>query len=195
MKQDKKLAVGIIGAVVVVVLAAAGGWFYLRSRGSEVVPTQAEQPIPAPVVVPPEQTGPAPIPVLDPITQPQAKPPASTPAPKPAPSAATQGTPPPAPAPKPSSPKPAPPNPAEVIQSGITALNSKDYATAVTLFRKARQLQPNNPDLGYLLGMSLESAGELEPAREAFETCTSGPYAQIAKGHIKTITQKLKKRR
>lgn len=187
MKQDKKIVAGLIGAAVVVLLAAAGGWYYMRSEGREVAPLPAEQPIPPPVAVPPEPTAPQPMPPG--VAEPQTKPAPSTPAPKPPPAEPTTQ-------PKPSQPpKPTPPNPSQVIQSGIAALNSKDYTTAATQFRKARQLQPNNPDLGYLLGMSLESSGELASASDAFETCTSGPYAQIAKGHVKTIMQKLNKRR
>jgi hypothetical protein len=208
VKQDKKMVGVIAGGVVALLAAGAGAWYYMNRGAGEVVTpieTPPEVATPAPEPIPP------PAPVPEPVTRPPAtpppsqvgvKPPSSTPAPKPAmptapapqaPGPVTTAPKPPTPAPKPPGPKP--PNPAEVIQSGIAALNTKDYATAVTLFQKAQQLQPGNADIGYLLGMSLEGTGDLAAAQTAFESCTTGPYAQIARNHIKTIAQKLKKRR
>ena len=60
-------------------------------------------------------------------------------------------------------------------------------------FEAARSLQPGNPDLGYLRGMALENLGQPGAAIDAFRLCTSGPYAQIAKGHVKTLLAKIGK--
>lgn len=79
------------------------------------------------------------------------------------------------------------------MQRGIAALNSRDYAGALTLFRQARQAQPRNPDLGYLTGLALENQSEFGAAIDAFRSCTSGPYAQIAKNHVKMLVDKLRK--
>jgi Tetratricopeptide repeat len=65
----------------------------------------------------------------------------------------------------------------DLIQKGIAALNTRDFGTALVLFRQARQLQPGNPDLGYLMGVALESTGEPGAAIDAFRSCQSGPYA------------------
>ena len=87
-----------------------------------------------------------------------------------------------------------PPNdPATSLQRGMTALNSHDFAAAVTLLRQARQMQPANPDLGYLMGMALEGTGELGAAIDAFRSCQSGPYQQIARSHLKALVKKLGK--
>ena len=84
-------------------------------------------------------------------------------------------------------------DPATSLQRGMTALNSHDFAAAVTLLRQARQMQPANPDLGYLMGVALEGTGELGAAIDAFRSCKSGPYQQIARSHLKALVKKLGK--
>ena len=84
-------------------------------------------------------------------------------------------------------------DPATILQRGMTALNSHDFAAAVTLLRQARQMQPANADLGYLIGMALEGTGELGAAIDAFRSCKSGPYQQIARSHLKALVKRLGK--
>lgn len=161
-------------------------------------------PVPVPVVeAPPPAPAPAPPPaaVRKPIASPGAKP-KSAAQPKPA---LTATAPAPAPVPVPiaspqprqltnTAPAPAPtPNAVSLAQRGIDALNARDFATAVTLLRQARTQQPNNADLGYLLGMALESTGEVGAAIDAFRSCTSGPYESIARSHVKTLAKRLAK--
>lgn len=74
----------------------------------------------------------------------------------------------------------------------MVSLNAGQWPSAIESFDAARKLQPNNPDLGYLSGMALENLGQPGAAINAFRSCTSGPYAQIAKGHVKTLISKLK---
>ena len=68
------------------------------------------------------------------------------------------------------------------LTSGIPAVGPSPYLLAGI-----------NPDLGYLSGMALENLGQPGAAIDAFRSCTSGPYAQIAKGHVKTLLSKLKR--
>ena len=84
-------------------------------------------------------------------------------------------------------------SPDEFIRRGMVSLNAGQWPSAMESFDAARQLQPNNPDLGYLSGMALENLGQPGAAIDAFRSCTSGPYAQIAKGHVKTLVSKLKR--
>ena len=74
----------------------------------------------------------------------------------------------------------------------MVSLNAGQWPSAIESCDAARNLQPNNPDLGYLSGMALENLGQPGAAINAFRSCTSGPYAQIAKGHVKTLISKLK---
>ena len=89
-------------------------------------------------------------------------------------------------------PVPVKPSPDELIRRGMVSLNAGEWPSAMESFDAARKLQPNNPDLGYLSGMALENLGQPGAAIDAFRSCTSGPYAQIAKGHVKTLVSKLK---
>ena len=84
-------------------------------------------------------------------------------------------------------------SPDELIRRGMVSLNAGQWPSAMESFDAARKLQPNNPDLGYLSGMALENLGQPGAAIDAFRSCTSGPYAQIAKGHVKTLVSKLKR--
>ena len=84
-------------------------------------------------------------------------------------------------------------SPDEHIRRGMVSLNAGQWPSAMESFDAARKLQPNNPDLGYLSGMALENLGQPGAAIDAFRSCNSGPYAQIAKGHVKTLLSKLKR--
>ena len=62
---------------------------------------------------------------------------------------------------------------------------------ALGLFRRVRQVQPGNHDVGYLMGMALEQAGRLDEAMLAYKSCTKGNYASVAGGHVKMLAKKL----
>ena len=74
--------------------------------------------------------------------------------------------------------------PDDLIRCGRVSLNAGQWTSAIESFDAARKLQPNNPGLGYLSGMALENLGQPGAAIDAFRSCTSGPYAQIAKGQL-----------
>ncbi len=84
-------------------------------------------------------------------------------------------------------------DPATFLQRGMAALNSRDVPAAVILLRQARQLQPANADVGYLMGMALEGTGEFGAAIDAYRSCKSGPYQQIAQSHVMALVKKLGK--
>ncbi len=164
---------------------------------STVVVAQAP-PIPSPVQVPQLQLAVVvtkrPVAV---VAQPKPKAPANQPAP-PHPSAQQQVmvAPPPAPIAIASSiPRQLAPatDPATFLQRGMAALNSRDFPVALTLLRQARQLQPANADLGYLMGLGLEGTGEFGAAIDAYRSCKSGPYQQIAHSHVMALVKKLGK--
>ncbi len=81
----------------------------------------------------------------------------------------------------------------EHIERGMTSLNGARWAAAIEAFEAARQLQPRNPDLGYLTGIALENLDQPGAAIDAFRSCTAGPYVQVSKGHVKTLLAKLKR--
>jgi Flp pilus assembly protein TadD len=85
------------------------------------------------------------------------------------------------------------PAPADLIQQGADLLGTRNFEGALKLFEQARQAQPGNPDLGYLMGMALEQMGQLGAAIDAYRTCTSGPYAQIARTHVQTLAARLRR--
>ncbi len=160
------------------------------------VPAAVEVPQPKPAIALPKRPAAA-------VAQPKPKVPASQPSPThvlspaPRPSVQQQVTvAPSAPAPI-ASPLPRQLEPtqdqATVIQRGMAALNSRDFTTAVALLRQARQMQPANADVGYLMGMALEGTGEFGAAIDAFRSCKSGPYQQIAHSHVKALIKKLGK--
>jgi hypothetical protein len=99
----------------------------------------------------------------------------------------------PSPTPRQLTPAPAPEQHATLTQRGMVALNARDFSGAASLLRQARQAQPANPDIGYLLGMALEGSGEFGAAIDAFRSCKSGPYEQIARSHVKGLLKKLGK--
>jgi hypothetical protein len=117
----------------------------------------------------------APVPVVapDPVA------PAREPAPLPKPGVAK--------APRKSTP------PVDLIAQGQAALNARDYAGALKLLNQAQAAAPANADLGYLRGLALENLNQPGAAIDAYRSCTSGPYAQIAASHVKMLASKLRK--
>ncbi|MBM3735841.1 MAG: tetratricopeptide repeat protein [Acidobacteria bacterium] len=211
--KHRNISIAVVGGVVV--LGAVMFLVYdmvIRPNAPRNEVAQNEpapiEPVAPPPADPTAEPPPAPIeppPQVPPVAAPKPATKAGTPK-APAKGAPASPTAPPAqppfrtgaqvPAPKPPvTPKPEPPKPEEIIKQGMDALNAKDYTRAVGLFRQARELQPSNPDLGYLLGMALENTGEPGAALDAYNSCTSGPYAQIAKNHVKMLAKKLSKRR
>lgn len=82
---------------------------------------------------------------------------------------------------------------AEHVRRGKAHFNAGRYEEALQEYQTARQLDPTNPDIYYLLGLVYERRGEYDTAREAFERCTAGPYAAIARNHLKMLEKKRRK--
>jgi predicted Zn-dependent protease len=83
-------------------------------------------------------------------------------------------------------------SPADLVAQGQAALNARDYAGALKLLNQAQAAAPANPDLGYLRGLALENLGQPGAAIDAYRSCTSGPYTQIAANHVKMLASKLR---
>ncbi|MCS6816658.1 MAG: protein kinase [Blastocatellia bacterium] len=82
---------------------------------------------------------------------------------------------------------------AEHVRRGNENFNAGRYDEALREYQAAQQLDPANPDVYYLLGLVYERRGEYDAAREAFERCTAGPYAAVARNHLKMLEKKRRK--
>jgi tetratricopeptide (TPR) repeat protein len=82
---------------------------------------------------------------------------------------------------------------AEYVRRGNEYFNARRYDDALREYRAAQQLDPSNPDIYYLLGLVHERRGEYDAAREAFAQCTAGPYAAVARNHLKMLEKKRRK--
>ncbi len=82
---------------------------------------------------------------------------------------------------------------AEHVRLGNEHFAAHRYEEALREYVKARERDPANPDIYYLIGLVHERRGEYEAAWEAFQRCTSGPYATVARNHLKMLEKKRKK--
>jgi len=82
---------------------------------------------------------------------------------------------------------------AEHVRRGNEHFTAGRYDEALREYQIARELDPANPDVYYLLGLVHERRGEYDAAREAFEQCTAGPYAAVARNHLKMLEKKRRK--
>lgn len=78
----------------------------------------------------------------------------------------------------------------EHIDRGNAYLNAGRTQAALLHYQDAQRLEPNNPDVYYLLGLAYERLGDTEAAIKAFEQCTSGPYANLSQSHVKRLQRK-----
>lgn len=81
----------------------------------------------------------------------------------------------------------------EHVRRGNEHFTAGRYDDALLEYRAAQQLDPSNPDVYYLLGLVHERRGEYDAARQAFEQCTTGPYAAVARNHLKMLEKKRQK--
>lgn len=79
---------------------------------------------------------------------------------------------------------------AEHVRRGNEHFTAGRYDDALREYRAAQKLDPSNPDVYYLIGLVHERRGEYEAAREAFQQCTDGPYAAVARNHVKMLEKK-----
>ncbi|HXF04075.1 MAG TPA: protein kinase [Blastocatellia bacterium] len=196
MVPSRRIFVGM-GAVVVVVILAGGALLLLRPRwfaSKEIGQTPTVgQPVPSFEMAPPPS---APIPAPNPplVSGQPLGTPSSRPAGK-APSATSQGRPSPgaqdvaATSHKPEAVEPML-TAKQHIDRGNAYLNSGRTQAALLHYQDAQRLEPNNPDVYYLLGLAYERLGDIEAAIKAFEQCTSGPYAGVAQSHVKRLQKK-----
>lgn len=195
MVPSRRIFVGV-GAVVVLVILVGGGWL-LRSRWFVSNETGQAPTLGQPV--PSSETAPSPSAPIPPPNPPLVSgQPLGTPSSRPtgkAPSVASEG--------RPSSDAQdvaAASHTAEVAEPALTAkqhidrgnayLNSGRTQAALLHYQDAQRLEPNNPDVYYLLGLAYERLGDIEAAIKAFERCTSGPYAGVAQSHFKRLQKK-----
>ena len=70
--------------------------------------------------------------------------------------------------------EPTTPRPADAfIESGWSHYSKKDFPQAVEEFQKALDLEPDNIDTMYALGMSQEAGGRIQEATHTFEKVIS----------------------
>jgi hypothetical protein len=82
---------------------------------------------------------------------------------------------------------------AEHVRRGNAYFTAQQYEEALREYHAARELDPSNPDVYYLIGLVHERRGEYAAAHEAFRHCTAGPYAAVARNHLKMLEKKLRK--
>ncbi len=71
------------------------------------------------------------------------------------------------------------------------------YAEAITDYKKALQLTPDDKDLNYLIGAAFHKGGQYATAVEYYRKCDAGVYAPVAQNHVKMAdeaTRKLQKK-
>lgn len=79
----------------------------------------------------------------------------------------------------------------QYLRRGTEYLNAKRYEEALKEYAQVRRLEPANKDVYYLIGQAHHHLGQLELALQAYQQCTSGPYAALAQQHVKRLEKKL----
>jgi Flp pilus assembly protein TadD len=79
------------------------------------------------------------------------------------------------------------------LNQGKTFYNERRYQEALGEFERVKKLDPANKDVYYLIGLSYQEMNQLGQALEAYRQCTSGQYASVAQGHVKTLEKKVGK--
>jgi serine/threonine protein kinase len=85
------------------------------------------------------------------------------------------------------------PSPEEHMTRGLELYGKGSYEEAITEFLAVERIQPSNQDVQYLLGSAYHKLGKLIDARAHYRRCTYGPYAIVARRHVKNISKKLDK--
>jgi len=187
-RSRQALALGVVSVGLVGLLFALRSWRGVPEVPPPVVPGPAS--VPAPSMTPP---------MSEPPREPDALPPASIPR-------RSSPTPPSIPRASQDSPSEVMPTKepssrteettdallpiAEYVRRGNEYFNARRYDDALREYRAAQQLDPSNPDIYYLLGLVHERRGEYDAAREAFARCTAGPYAAVARNHLKMLEKR-----
>jgi tetratricopeptide (TPR) repeat protein len=73
---------------------------------------------------------------------------------------------------------------------GREQFNRGKYREALFEYQQVLRLDSTNQDVHYLIGLAHEQLGEYTAARQAYQQCTSGPYAVIAQNHVKSLEKK-----
>jgi tetratricopeptide (TPR) repeat protein len=82
----------------------------------------------------------------------------------------------------------------ELIQRGNQLNNGGDLRGALREYEKALKQDPSNADVHYLMGTVYFKLRDFEAARDAYQKCTSGVYANVARSALKNVEKELKKR-
>ncbi len=84
--------------------------------------------------------------------------------------------------------EPAAPRPADaLIESGWSHYSKQEFSQAEEDFRKAADLEPENLDTLYALGMSQQADGRKEPAIATFETVIQQLEARKAEDPVRFL--------
>jgi tetratricopeptide (TPR) repeat protein len=83
---------------------------------------------------------------------------------------------------------------ADLIQRGNQLNNGGDLRGALREYEKALKQDPSNADIHYLMGTVYFKLRDFESARNAYQKCTSGVYASVARNALKNVEKELKKR-
>jgi hypothetical protein len=80
----------------------------------------------------------------------------------------------------------------DILKDGLHHFESGQYSEALAAYEQVQRLDRANRDVHYLAGLAHEKLGDLDAALKAFEQCTSGPYANVSKQHVKSLKKRLK---
>ncbi len=77
------------------------------------------------------------------------------------------------------------------LNQGKAYLNARRYQEALAEFERARNLDPGNKDVYYLIGSAYQGMNQFERAAEAYRQCTSGIYASVAQSALRNLSKKV----
>jgi len=80
-----------------------------------------------------------------------------------------------------------------ILKQGIAHMYAGQYQEALSELESVKKLDPGNKDVYYVIGLTYQKMNQLEQALEAYRQCTSGHYASVAQGHVKSLEKKVGK--
>jgi tetratricopeptide (TPR) repeat protein len=79
------------------------------------------------------------------------------------------------------------------LSQGKKFFGERRYQEALAEFERYKKLDPDNKDVYYVIGLTYQKMNQLGQALEAYRQCTSGQYASVAQGHVKSLEKKVGK--
>jgi tetratricopeptide (TPR) repeat protein len=86
-----------------------------------------------------------------------------------------------------------PPSAEQSLNQGKKFFDERRYQEALSVLESVKKIDPNNKDVYYVIGLTYQKMNQLEQALEAYRQCTSGHYASVAQGHVKSLEKKVGK--